>query len=364
MKPTPQHTSMDRFRIDSHKIQYHAARLGDWLAGANVYPIYIETSPSGACNHRCRFCGKDFMKYQPRFLDWAVFRERLEEMGRLGVKSIMHAGEGEPLLHKNLADMIQVGKSAGIDQAVNTNGVLFTPEKAEQILPYSEWVRVSLDAASREVYAHLHGTRPEDFDKAVSNLAEAVKLRNAAGWRCAVGIQMLLLPENRHEAKTLAAMARDMGVDYLAIKPYSQHPLGSSREYEDINYQKDLALADELKEFNAPGFNVVFRLHAMRKWDNAVRSYDRCQAMAFWTYIDAGGFVWGCCNYLGDERFALGNLCEESFQEVWEGERRRAFLEWVNADLDAHQCRVNCRMDEVNRYLWDLKHPPEHVNFI
>jgi len=355
---------MDRFRIDSHKLQYHVGRVHDWHLGRNVYPIYIEVGPSGACNHRCSFCALDFMQYQRRFLDWPVFEARLEEMGRLGVKSMMHAGEGEPLLHPNLADMVRVGKASGIDQSVTTNGVLFTPEKAEGILPHTEWVRVSLDAASRDVYARLHRTRPEDFDKVLHNLTQAIRIRRANGWRCALGVQMLLLPENRHEATTLAGIARDLGVDYLVVKPYSQHPLAISREYEDISYHEDLALDDDLREFNTAEFHVVFRVRAMRKWDCAARSYSRCNALAFWTYIDAGGSVWGCSNFLGDERFRLGSLYEESFQEIWEGERRRGVLQWLQDELDLHECRVNCRMDEVNCYLWDLKNPPDHVNFL
>ena len=74
--------------------------------------------------------------------------------------------------------------------------------------------------------------------------------------------------------------------------------------------------------------------------------------------------MWGCSAYLGDERFLYGNINESSFKEIWGGEKRKKSLEWVENKLDAGQCRVNCRMDEINRYLWDLKNPPEHVNFI
>ncbi len=355
---------MDRFRIDSHKLLYHVPRLNDWLAGKNTYPIYIETSPSGACNHRCRFCGKDFMDYERRFLEWDVFKLRIEEMGRLGVKSFMHAGEGEPLLNEHLEDMVRHGKACGIDEAVNTNAVLLTPDRAVHIVPHCEWIRSSVDAGTAETYATLHRTRPKDFDTAISNLAEANRLRKDHGWPCTLGIQMLLLPENRGEVTTLAEIARDIGMDYLVVKPYSQHPQSNTREYEDIHYEQDLALQAEVEAMSTPTFSVIFRAWAMRKWDHTERGYSRCNAMRFWTYIDAAANVWGCCNYLKDDRFYCGNLYEETFEQVWEGDRRQAMLAWVENEMDTCQCRVNCRMDEVNRYLWDLKHPPGHVNFI
>ncbi|MCX5713155.1 MAG: radical SAM protein, partial [Candidatus Omnitrophica bacterium] len=97
---------MDKYRIDGHKLIYHVERVNDWLKGKNIYPVYMEVSPSGSCNHRCVYCALDFMKYRSRFLDTAIFKNRLGEMGKLGVKSIMYAGEGEPFLHKNIADII------------------------------------------------------------------------------------------------------------------------------------------------------------------------------------------------------------------------------------------------------------------
>ncbi len=86
--------------------------------------------------------------------------------------------------------------------------------------------------------------------------------------------------------------------------------------------------------------------------------------MTFWSYIDAGGNVWGCSAYLGNERFRHGSIYEKSFEEIWKGEQRQQFLQWAADELDVCGCRVNCRMDKINSYLWELTHPPEHVNFI
>ncbi len=102
----------------------------------------------------------------------------------------------------------------------------------------------------------------------------------------------------------------------------------------------------------------------MKKWDENVRGYSRCLALPFWSYIDAGGHVWGCSVYLGDERFLYGNIYENSFQEIWKGKKRADSLGWVEKKFDSSHCRVNCRMDEINCYLWRLRNPVEHVNFI
>jgi radical SAM protein with 4Fe4S-binding SPASM domain len=354
---------MDKFRIDSHKLSYHPGRVSDWLQGKLIYPIYVENSPSGSCNHRCRFCAFDFAGYQPRLLDWDRIKDRFEEMGRLGVKSIMHSGEGEPLLHRRLGEMFQVGKASGIDQAMNTNGVLFTPERARGILPHAAWIRFSVDAGCRDTYAHLHGAKPDDFDKVLANIAAASALKKSEGWSCTLGVQCLLLPENRPEVRQLALLVRDAGADYLIVKPYSQHPKSITHRYDAVRYGEDQELEQSLRELNTPEFNVVFRAHAMEKWDSAERPYAACSALAFWAHIDAGGSVWACSTYLGDERFLYGNLYENTFQEIWEGERRRKLLEWVRG-MDPAHCRVNCRMDEVNRYLWELLNPGPHVNFI
>jgi hypothetical protein len=36
----------------------------------------------------------------------------------------------------------------------------------------------------------------------------------------------------------------------------------------------------------------------------------------------------------------------------------------INTEFDINECRLNCRMNSINSYLWDLLHPPDHVNFI
>jgi GTP 3',8-cyclase len=355
---------MDKYRIDSHKLMYHVSRVKEWLDGDLIYPVYMEISPSGTCNHRCIYCGLDYMKYQKRYIDASILKERLAELGNLGLKSVMYAGEGEPLMHKDISDIIYHTNKSGIDVAITTNGVLLNEGLSEKILGYVEWIKVSVDASTGETYANIHRAKPSDFDTVIKNMSLAVQIKKKNGYKCVLGMQFLLLPENQHEAVLLAEIARDIGMDYLVIKPYSQHLFSKTDKYRNIKYKDYEQIADKLSLLNTKEFNVVFRISTMNKWDQSVRSYENCLVLPFWSYIDSGGNVWGCSAYLSDDRFFYGNINENSFKEIWEGEKRRKSLRWVESELDPGQCRVNCRMDEANMYLWDLKNLPEHVNFV
>jgi len=352
-------------------MMYHPDRLTQWLAAGNdwstlrkVYPIYMEVSPSGMCNHRCTFCALDFMEYKKRFLDTQIFQKRLTELGSLGLKSIMFGGEGEPLLHRDIVSLMKSVQESGIDLAMTTNAVFLKHDLVPAVLDTMQWVKVSINAGTSRTYAQIHRTRPEDFDTVIDNLAYAANYKEKNGKSCVLGLQLLLLPENQKEVPALAHKARNLGVDYLVVKPYSQHPASKTQLFKDITYSDIEALQDELEALNTDRFQVIVRLNAIEKWNEASHAYPRCLALPFWSYMDAGGSVWGCSMFLENDRFWYGNIYDESFQGIWEGEKRKTSMEWVANNLDAGQCRVNCRMDEINRYLWDLKNPPDHINFI
>ncbi len=353
---------VDKFKIDSHKLTYHIRRVANWLEGKNVYPIYIEIATAGACNHRCTFCSVDFMEYQSRLLDAKILKERITEMGRLGVKSIMYAGEGEPFLHKELSNIIVHTKQSGIDVAITTNGVLIKPGVPEKILGSTEWIKVSCNAGTADSYAKIHQTKAKDFDIVINNLKHAVQVKKVEGYQCTLGLQLLLLPENEHEVEGLAKIAQEIGLDYFVVKPYTHHS-SNSHQFE-VQYNNYAHLADKLSKLNTNDFSVIVRTTAMKKWDDKQRDYTQCQALPFWSYIDAGGTVWGCSAHLLNEKFDYGNIIKQSFQEIWEGEKRQELSRWFEKEFDITTCKLNCRMDEINRYLWELKHPPKHVNFI
>ncbi len=365
----------DLYAIDSHKLMYHPRRVaqwqdvgGDWEKAKSVYPIYVEMSPVGGCNHRCTFCVVDYIGYQARALSLEMLKTRLPEMGQLGVKSVMYAGEGEPLLHKNINEIVAVTKASGMDVSFTTNGVMLNERFVENSLSLVSWIKVSMNAGTPATYAKVHRASEDEFGRVVGNLKRADEYRRKHGIDCQIGAQALLLPENAAELKELARLCRDeMGIDYLVIKPFARHEHSTKEAYDRLDYDQYMALESEFAEFESKDFHVVFRKNTMQKYmEPSAARYPKCYASPFFlAYVMADGSVYGCRDRLLEPQFEYGNLNELSFSEIWEGPRRQESFGYVREKLDISECRKNCRMDEVNRFLHRLETSSvPHVNFI
>lgn len=363
---------MDKYGIDSHKMIYHPERVSDWLRAGNdwekakkIYPLFIEISPSGACNYRCKFCALDYVGYKPRFLETIKLKKVLLDIADKGVKSVMFGGEGEPLLHPKIAEITNFTKNEGIDVSFTTNGVFLTEDFVRKTIKNISWIKISCSAGTPETHAKIHNTKAEDFEIVMNNLKNAARIKKELCSDCALGVQMVLVPENAEEAVTLAKRVKEAGANYVVIKPYSQHPFSITKTYQGIKYEEYIKLGEELEKLNSSDFNVVFRAETMKNWDEAKKDYEFCYSVPFfWSYIQADGQVCGCSCFLGDENFFYGNINEKSFVDIWEGDARKKGFELMKT-FNTWKCRQNCRMDKINKYLWDLKNnPPEHVNFI
>lgn len=351
----------DELRMDSHKLIYHPETVGKWLKGENIYPIEIEISPSGACNHRCIFCAVDYIGYEPNFLNKDVILRNIEHMSKKGLKSVICSGEGEPLLNRDMPAIANGIKSFGVDVAMSTNAVLFTMEKAKECLSAFSWVRFSIASMEESSYAKIQRGAKGDLEKVKKNLADIVKIKHDQHLSTTLGVQCLLLPDNVEQLPDMARQLREIGLDYLTVKPYSQH-LHSENRF-DVDYQNMLELEERLKQYATESFSIYFRSSAMKKMHHE-KCYSQCYGLPFMTHIDAKGNVWPCIAHIGIEDFKYGNIYEQEFCEIWEGERRKQVIEKLNR-LDINKvCREACRLDEINKYLYELKNPGAHVNFI
>ena len=352
---------ISNIRMDSHKLIYHPRTVADWLDGKNIYPVEIEISPSGACNHRCVFCAVDYIGYKPNFLDKDIIMRDIKHMSLNGLKSVICSGEGEPLLNKNMPEIANKIKACGVDVAMSSNGVLFTKEKAMECMAAFTWIRFSVASFEEKSYDAIQRGQAGDLLRVKTNLANAVDIKKKFNLKTTLGVQCLLMPDNADQISSMAKQLRDIGLDYFTIKPYSQHK--HSENHKDINYNVMLELENELKSYSTENFAVYFRANSMKKM-HVKKNYDVCYGLPFMTHIDAAGNVWPCVAHIGVPEFLYGNIYEQTFEEIWNGERRSLVIEKLNSlDINA-VCREACRLDEINKYLYELKHPSGHVNFI
>lgn len=352
---------MKNIRMDSHKLIYHPETVSRWMKGENIYPIEMEISPSGACNHRCVFCAVDYIGYQPDFLQKDIILRDISQMSEKGLKSVICSGEGEPLLNRDMPDIANGIKACGVDVAMSSNGVLFTKEKVGDCLAAFTWIRFSVASMDEASYDKIQRGKSGDLDKVKENLEEAVRIKRDKNLKTTLGVQCLLLPDNMKQLPDMAKQLREIGVDYLTVKPYSQH-LHSENSFQ-IDYQAMLSMEQEINQYATEEFAVYFRAGAMQKVHHK-KCYPQCYGLPFMTHIDAKGNVWPCIAHIGTEEFCYGNIYEQTFENIWEGTKRQEIVQRLHS-LDINKvCREACRLDEINQYLHELKHPGEHVNFI
>ena len=357
---------MDKYFIDSHKLYWHLDRVIEWREKGSVIPIYIEVSPVAYCNHQCLFCAIDFAQEKAVQLDSAVFCKKIKEMGKLGVKSIMFAGEGEPLLHKDLPVMVKAAKDAGIDVSLTTNGATGTYEIWNEILPCLTWARFSVDAGTSKIYAKVHNVTENIFNKTINCIKEAVNVKKKYNLNTQIGIQFVVIEENYKDLEKAICLFREMGVDYLSIKPYSLHPGMINKK--EVVYNKEIIqyiqkIVDAYKE--KPEMDVIFRKDALESYANQKITFSHCNALPFWGYISSKGDFYTCSVFIGDERFKAGNIYKESMESIFSGKKRMNSIEFGKNELSINgECRTNCRMARINEFLEFLENKPMHINFI
>jgi radical SAM protein with 4Fe4S-binding SPASM domain len=224
-----------------------------------------------------------------------------------------------------------------------------------------KWLRFSVNAGTPENYALVHGVRSGLFEQAMANLAGAVARKRERRLDVTIGVQLVLINENAGTAFELARRVKETGVDYFSVKPYSQHP--SSRNRLEVDYSAFADLRREIESLQDATFKVIYRARSIEKLRRP-KPYAQCFGTHFIALISANGNVWECNVFVADPRFLIGNLREQSLSAIWNGPRRKEVLAFFEKQLDLRECRDVCRMDECNRYLWRLKHPWEHDDFI
>lgn len=362
-------------QLEGNKLVYHLDRLHDWYAGKEIFPLYLEIGPSRTCNQRCVHCYVGHLGFDGVSLEEELSLKLIDDSAKVGVKGIQLAGCGEPLFNKTLPKAVQKAHDYKIAVALTTNGVLFNQRLVEQTLHAFTWVRYSVLGYNRETYGQLHRVNPKQFDVLLKNMSDAIEYRKKHKLGANLGVAMYVFHENALGVLEFAKLMKEIGMDYVQVKS-----AGSSFPDNDY-FGKEMYNREGLATVHADHFKEAERLSnenfAVKvRWDQfefsdkssagieALDLLEGCLSLDFQCVIDSDGKVYTCNGHWGKEEYCYGDLHKNSFIEIWQSERKKSITRDLARKVNYDECYYPCRHYSSNKFLWDLTHPPLHVNLI
>ncbi len=311
--------------------------------------IYLETT--NRCNLRCRTCPQYFgMPEDDADLTPDGVRRILSQFPTVH-RVVLH-GIGEPLLNRELPEIIASAKERGAHVLFNTNGLLLRPPLTEPlVLSGLDELRVSIDSASQETYKLVRGVN--GFDRIVRNVRRFAATKTALGSATPrVSLWLTCLRSNVLELPALVRLAADVGVSevYLQRLVYSERGLAVEDEaLFGRAGDRELAAVREAEDL-AHDLGVTLRGSGEATSDklleaNANESYRACRRPWNLMYVTANGNILPCCiapfTGVEYESIVLGNIFQQTAEEIWNGPQYQAWRRGMLQGCPPDAC-ANC----------------------
>lgn len=326
-----------------HNMKVMNATMNELYAAQSVgevvtFPETITLMPLQACNYKCMMCSEWQHDFQPE-MDDAVL-SKIEPVLPF-VKTLFITG-GEPLMLKRLERLLAMGRNAGCNLWMVSNGSLLTDSKQEMLLDYGlNRLKISLDAATQTTYKKIRGG---NLFNVLKNIASFCNKQITRG-RHSTGIQLgfVAMKSNIAELPKFVTIASQIGaqnvyVSYMGVQFEKMIP-ESLYFYQELS-DKYMNLAAEV----AKRHDIVMELPPLfsesenlaHKQFNRVDT--RCHEPWRNVFIRPDGRVNLCCGGGG----GCGNINEMSFEEIWNHPARVHARQRVNTPNPPKKC-VSCK---------------------
>lgn len=319
------------------KILHYTDKL-DYFFNGHKTLIVTELDLTNKCNNRCPSCcgvnenGAELTKEQ---LDHIM--EGLSEMENRGV---ILSGGGEPLISPCFAHALQGLRRKGMRIGVNSNGLALTEEKAEMIARNCDYFRISLDAATPEMYAKTHGMPAGSFEQVIHNAKQFRLIRDQMFSETSFGVGFLTSEQTIEEMESFVRLCMEIGADFAQFRPFTGDLCNVEEPYLRLK-----------EKYETEAFQVRASIQKYNFMEQAAeRQYSKCRGMFFSTVITADAKVFACLHHRQEEQYLLGDLNEQSLEEIFLSPRIRE----VYKRIDCEQCPVLCRNDAINKILEQL----------
>lgn len=294
-------------------------------------PIMIQIFPVYGCNFKCEFCihGLDRSQHgfisDRTFMDMELYRKVISDIRESGVKLKMlrFAAIGEPLMHRDIAEMIRIAREADVAESLDivTNGSLLTEELSDALIDAGlSRLRISVEGLSGRDYMERCRCGI-DFQQFVDNIAYFYKHKKDTEVYIKIIDYMVQSEADRELFREVFGPISDsIAIEHLT-------PTIAEIDYDTVSGGMEL---DQ-------GQNGGKLLKA-----------EVCPQGFYMLQVNPDGKVVPCCSMKYPE--ILGDVNRESLFEIWHGGR---FNEFRRRMLTSRSC-AGTVCEECNLYRYDI----------
>lgn len=173
-------------------------------------PRWLLAELTYACPLQCPYCANplDYARY-PNELSTDDWKRVLTQARQMGAVQLGLSG-GEPLVRKDLAELVKHARALGYYSNLITSGYGLDEDRIVELKEAGlDHIQISIQASTQELSDHLAGTESYQHKKEVAHL---VKKHGYPMVLCVV-----IHRQNIHQMEQILQMAEELGADYLEL---------------------------------------------------------------------------------------------------------------------------------------------------
>ena len=285
-----------------------------------------------SCNLKCPFCIRGNSK-ENDFLDINDLKVVLSQNDFKHYYIFLTGGE--PTLHPDLPNIIELCQTHFKGVAVNTNGLLSSWISKCSNTDFH--VQVSIDGYE-EQHSKIRGMADKDLFKSVMRTIQELYKRQIS-----YNVSTTVGKENYDDVRNLCFLMDSFpGLKYWKVSP--RLPFGCADFSDTITIQEWNSLVDYLLENSTVRLSIkrlfdfaVLDKYMMANHDNTVSTKSNCGDVKYKIYVYPDFTIYPC-TCLTD--FPLGNLHEERLASILNNDRSEVFRNYhVKAESNCSDCK-------------------------
>ncbi|MDR1698584.1 MAG: radical SAM protein [Prevotellaceae bacterium] len=288
-------------------------------------PIALSVEPASFCNLHCPECpsGNGSLTRARELISIELYEKIINEIAPHTVYLTLYF-QGEPYLHPDFTTLINIAHQKNIYTASSTNAHFLSDENAEKTVRSGlDKLIVSVDGTTQAVYEKYRtGGNLQEVCEGIKRLVACKKrLKSRTPF---VEMQFLVFKHNEHQVSEIRKMAKELGVNKLSLK--------TAQIYDFENGSPLLPARQKYSRYKEMGKGKFI----LRK-----PLCNRCRRAFTGAVITADGTVLPCAFDKNGEH-AFGNICEQSFAKIWQGEKALRFRAQILQNRKAIEICRNC----------------------